>query len=312
MYTSLVSETPQDLGSGSRSGQKRGNLMKRMLGLFALSAVHLAPLLPQEHESAGPPPVLQITRETIKQGKASAHEKTEMEFVKAFRKAKYPGHYLGLDALSGSTEVWFLDPYPSFAVAQQLREQMNSEPLSSEMDAADSHDGVLRDSQRNLWAVYRPDMSYKPEKLNIGKTRFVSIGTYRVKLGHDEDFRAGGKAILEAYEKANFDATLLCYQVVEGAPVGTYLFFSTMESMKYLDEMAARQKAVVEAMGGDNYRQIMKGAGDTFLSIETNVFAVNPRMSYVSKATEEADPEFWRPKAAAKPATEKPKQKTDK
>jgi hypothetical protein len=48
---------------------------------------------------------------------------------------------------------------------------------------------------------------------------------------------------------------------------------------------------------------IMKGAGDPFVSIKTNLFAVNPRMSYVAKSTEDAAPDFWQPKpdAAAKP-----------
>ena len=194
---------------------------------------------------------------------------------------------------------------------QQYRQEEDREPLKSEIEAADSHDGALRESGRAMWAVYRPEMSYRPEKLNVGKTRAVSIGTYRVKLGHDEDFKAGAKAILDAYAKANIDATLLCYQVIEGAPSGTYMFFSTMESLKTMDEMPARQKALTEAMGADNYRQLMKGSGDAFVSIETNLFAVNPRMSYVSKATEDVDPDFWRPKAAAKPAaTEKPKEKT--
>jgi hypothetical protein len=134
----------------------------------------------------------------------------------------------------------------------------------------------------------------------------VSVGTYRVKLGHDDNFKAGAKAILDAYEKANINATLLCYQVVEGAPSGTYMFFSTMESLKTMDEMPARQKALMEAMGADNYQQLMKGSGDTFVSIETNLFADNPRMSYVSKATEDADPDFWRPKPAG---AEKSKEK---
>jgi hypothetical protein len=284
--------------------------MKRLLGIVALSAVHFAPLFSQEHESGGPPPVLQILREGIKQGKGPAHEKTEMEYVRAFQRAKFPGHYLGLDSLSGPGDALFLSPYPSFAAVEQYRQEEDKEPLKSAVEAADSHDGALRDSGRTMWAVYRPEMSYKAEKLNIGKTRMVSVGTYRVKLGHDDNFKAGAKAILDAYEKANINATLLCYQVVEGAPSGTYMFFSTMESLKTMDEMPARQKALMEAMGADNYQQLMKGSGDTFVSIETNLFAVNPRMSYVSKATEDADPDFWRPKPAAKPAgAEKSKEK---
>jgi len=276
--------------------------MRKVLGLVVLSAAGMVPVFSQE-ATTGPPPVIQIIREVIKEGKGAAHEKTEAEFAKAYRKAKFPLHYLALTAMSGASEVWFLDAYPSFAAWEQYQMEQDKEPLKSELAMAESHDGPLREPGRATWAVYRKDMSYRPEKLNVGKTRFVTIGTYRVRLGHDEDMRAGAKAILEGYEKGNIDATLLCYQVIEGVPSGTYLFFSTMESIKTLDDMPARQKALAEAMGADNYRQLMKGSGDTFVSIDSNLFSVNPAMSYVTKATADEDPEFWNPKpaAAAKP-----------
>lgn len=286
--------------------------MRKLWGLAVLSAVGMVPAFSQE-AAAGPPPVLQILREVIKEGKVAAHEKTEAEFARAFRKAKSSLHYLALTAMSGASEVWFLDAYPSFAAWEQYQNEQDKEPLKSELEMAESRDAALREPGRNLWAVYRKDMSYRPETLNVGKTRFMTIGTYRVRLGHDEDMRAGAKAILEAYTKGNIDATLLCYQVIEGAPSGTYLFFSTMESMKTLDDMPARQRALAEAMGADNYRQLMKGSGDTFVSIESNLFSVNPAMSYVSKTTADQDPEFWNPKPAGKPAAAaKPKEKPAK
>lgn len=299
------------IGRSRPSRQKGVTLMKTLLGMVALSAINFVPLYSQEHQAGVPAPVLQILHEGIKQGKGPAHEKTEMEFVRAFRKAKFPGHYVGLDAVSGAADAWFLEPYPSFAAAEQYRQESDKEPLKSEFETADEHDGALRESLRVMWAVYRPEYSYQPEKLNIGKTRAVSISTYRVKLGHDEDYKAVVNAILGADRKANIDATILCYQVIEGAPSGTYLFFYPMESLKYVDEAAARRKAIMEAMGADNFAQVMKGSGDTFASIESNLYIVNPRMSYVSKETEDVDPNFWRPKAAVKPAAaEKPKEKT--
>ena len=282
--------------------------MRKLWGFVALSAVGMVAVFSQE-APAGPPPVLQIQREVIKEGKTAAHEKTEAEFVRAFRKAKFPGHYLAITTMSGAGEVWFLDPYPSFAAWEQYQNEQDKEPLKSELEMAEAHDGPLREPGRSMWAVYRKDMSYRPEMLNVGKTRFVTIGTYRVRLGHDEDMRAGAKAILEAYQKGNIEATLLCYQVVEGAASGTYLFFSTMDSLKALDDMPARQRALSEAMGADNYRQLMKGSGDTFVSIDSNLFAVSPAMSYVAKATADQDPEFWNPKPAA---AAKPKEKPAK
>jgi hypothetical protein len=59
----------------------------------------------------------------------------------------------------------------------------------------------------------------------------------------------------------------------------------------------------------------MKATGDVFVTMETNVYAFNPSMSYVSKEFAAADPKYWTPKpvakrapapkkAAAKPVTE--------
>ena len=46
--------------------------------------------------------------------------------------------------------------------------------------------------------------------------------------------------------------------------------------------------------------------------MENTIFALSPKMSYVSKETEDADPAFWWPKtSAATPAT-KPKEKAEK
>jgi hypothetical protein len=82
-------------------------------------------------------------------------------------------------------------------------------------------------------------------------------------------------------------------------------------ALKSLDEMPMREHALQQAMGEDNFRRLMKGAGDVFQSIETTFFSVNPRMSYVSKETEEADPTFWRSKTTApKPTADTTKPKT--
>lgn len=85
------------------------------------------------------------------------------------------------------------------------------------------------------------------------------------------------------------------------------MFVIPLHSMKELDEEPAREKAMVEAMGEANFRKLMKGTGDVFQSMETMLFAVSPDMSYVSKATEDEDPDFWRPKAATSAAKPAPK-----
>ena len=180
---------------------------------------------------------------------------------------------------------------------------LDTEPLKSEVEGLESRDGALRDGSRVTWALYRKDLSYRPEKLNVGKTtRFVSLVTARVRLGKDLDMETGAKAILGALQGADLEGTMLGYQVVAGAPSGTYLFFGMLDSMKTIDGFVAQQDKYVQAIGADAIRQLMRGVGDIFLSLDVTLFSVNPKMSYVPKAAEDADPDFWRPKAAAKPA----------
>jgi hypothetical protein len=259
-----------------------------------------------------PPAVLHITREAIKEGRASAHEKTEADWSRAMRRAKYPGNYVALVTLAGPNEVWFIERYPSFAKMDEAEKMFDSGPLKNEMDMLDSRDGELRGSSRTMLAVYRKDMSYRPEQWNMGKIRYIAVTRMQVKLGMVPDFMKGTKEILGAYEKSNFPLPVMTAQVVAGAPNGTFLMFMGSESLEPYDNMHKFENAMMEAMGQERAMEFMKGEGAVFQAMENTMFRVSPTMSYVSKETEDADPAFWRPKpAAAKPAAEaKPKEKS--
>ena len=267
-------------------------------------------LFPTGAICADPPAVIQIGRELTKEGRSSAHQKVEADWARAFRKAKFPSHYLALTAMTGPGEVWFLSSYDSFAAMEQSDKLIESGALKNEMDLLEARDGEMRSSSRQMIAVYRKDLSYRPELTKVGSTRYMAISTFRLKLGHLPDFLEGSKHFRTAYEKLNFPRANLVYQVVGGAPQDTFLFFQPMETLKALDSMAQFSQALPKAMGVEEFGRLTKGAGDVFVSIETSFFKVNPQMSYVSKETEDADPSYWRPKAPAKPAAEsKPKEK---
>jgi hypothetical protein len=153
-------------------------------------------------------------------------------------------------------------------------------------------------------AVYRKDMSYHPERAHLGKARYMSVRTFRLKLGHEADFIAGSKSFLAAYDKINFPHASLVYQVVGGVADGTFLFFMPMESLKTVDTLEAAGKEVAEAMGPEVFGRLMKGAGDVFNSMELAFFRISAPMSYVSKETEDEDAAFWRPKTPAKPVAD--------
>jgi hypothetical protein len=268
--------------------------------LVFVTGIGLMPMCAQE--AMKPAPVIHITIESIKEGKAAAHEKVEGEFAAAFRKANFPAHYYALSAGSGPGDVWFVEPMESFASKEDFNQAGDKEPLKGSLDAVEAHDGELRTGSRTMWARYRADLSYQPEKLNLAKTRYVDLGILRVKLGKEDDFVNDAKALLGAYAKGNVDACILGYRVSEGAPEGTYLLFTMMDSMKVLDEYPDRMKAAMGAMGQDRYAQTMSGFGDVMVSMEHNLFEVKPGMSYPAQSVIDADPAFWKPKSVTKPA----------
>lgn len=270
--------------------------MKMLIALAALSAGGALGALAQE---SGPPPVLQIGRELIKEGKFAAHEKTEAAFVRAFRRAEFPGHYLALSPLSGANEVWFLGAYPSFDASQKWLAETEKEPLKSALAEADAQDGALRERSNSLWAVYRPKLSYRADKLDVGKTRFARIFTYHIRPGHSTEFLAVAATVIHAYEVANADRTFVGYEVKAGAPAGTFLFIEGMPSLKPLDSADELAQAFAAAMGAEGLKKLEEFDAASVASQETNLFQVNPAMSYVSKSIADEDPAFWIPKPPA-------------
>jgi hypothetical protein len=267
----------------------------------------------QSAPSSGPPAVIQISRETVKEGRGAAHRRVEQDYANAFRKNKYPFHYLGLSAVSGPNEALFLSAYPSFAAVEEGDKLSQKAPLKNDLELVEARDGELRSESRSMTAVFRKDLSYMPATaLPVGKFRYVMIDNYRVRLGQNDGFVAGAKAIVGGYQKANIDMTILCYQVIAGAPNGVYLFLVPMDSMKRMDSARANDKALADAIGVEALGRLTKGEGEVFQTMESSLFAVSPEMSYLSKEDEDVDPAFWRPKVtaatrqAAKETTDKP------
>jgi hypothetical protein len=273
--------------------------MKTTLIAAALAAC--APLaFAQSTPENGPPAVLQITREMIKEGKGAAHRRVEQDYANAFRKNKYPFHYLGLTVESGPNEAIFLSAFPSFAAIEEGEKFSQKAPLKNDLELAEARDGELRSESRTMTAVFRRDLSYMPANaLPLSKFRYMEIANYRVRLGQNEAFMAGAKTLLDGYRKANIDETIVCYQVIAGAPNGVYLFLVPMNSLKQMDSGQANSKALANALGAETLARFTKGEGEIFQNMESTLYAVSPEMSYMSKEDEDADAPFWRPKVTA-------------
>jgi len=283
--------------------------MKRKLVLSLVLVSCLAGSVAQlaAQQNPGPPKVLSIDREEVKPVRSGVHEKVETGYAQLFKKAKLPTGWLGMTTVWGSSsEAWFLTGYDSFAALDKERlavDKMIAGTIKTELDQLDKQDSELLSGSRSLVAVYNNDLSYRAG-VDIPHMRFFAVVTIRVRPGHGRDFEEARKIVNAAHEKANVDEHWAAYEVVAGAPSGTYLLFFPMKSFAQDEEAPGLHgKAYQEALGDENRMKLQKIQSEAIIGTETSVFAFNPAMSVLTKEWIDSDPDFWAPKAKA---TEKP------
>jgi hypothetical protein len=277
----------------------------KKISLYSTLLVSLVafPLRAAESPSNAPPKVLQIYREEVKVGKAPAHVKVEKGFVAAMARANWPTHYLAMTTVTGPSEAWFLTGYPSFAAWEKDREDTDKNTaLTADLDRLVEKDGELLTNGRSLVAFLREDLS-AGGPVDIAKMRYFRLLTFRVRPGHESDFQDAVKIVRSAYEKAKIELPWAVYQISGGMPGPTFMVMAPMKSMSEIDSAIARAGALREAEGPENEKALAKMASDGYATLESNIFAFSPAMSYPSKEFVARDPEFWTPKQEAKPAT---------
>jgi len=250
-----------------------------------------------------PPKVLQITREFTKPGKnGMAHEKTESLFVQAMTRAKWPTHYVAMTSLSGKMRALFLVSYDSYeAWEKDARAMEKNATLSAALERANVADGELLDSVDQGVFVYRDEMSLRTMS-DISHMRYLEISSYRIKPGHRPEWEAAVKMVKAAYESSVPGSHWGMFELAYGGDGGTFLVLTARKTLAELDKGPMEGKQMRDAMGEDGLKKLNELVAASIESSQHQIFAFNPRMSYVEDSWIKSDPEFWKPKPAAAPA----------
>jgi hypothetical protein len=247
------------------------------------------------------PPIVTIYREQVKVGRAADHERIEAGWPAAYAKAKSTGYYLALTSLTGSPEAWFVEAYASNgAIGDEMKMTSGDTALSAELARLARADAEVIDNLRIIQTRARTDLSHGAYP-DLSKMRFWEITTFRVRPGRAADFEAAAKAYGAASDRAGTGANYRVYEVTAGLTGGnTYYIFSSVESYGEFDSMDANGQKTWQALTADEQATMQKFSGEALINTETNRFALNPTMSYVSAETRATDPSFWMPKRAAR------------
>jgi hypothetical protein len=286
--------------------------------LFAVSLGISCSCIVTAQDKPAIPKVLAITREFTKPGKSGmVHDKAESAFVQAMTRAKWPTHYTGMTSLSGKPRALFLTQYESFeAWEKDTQATQKNTALSAALDRAYMADGELLDSLDQGVFVFNEEQSLRPRP-DLSQMRYLEISAYRVRPGHDAEWREVVKLVKAAYEKGVPESHWGVFDQVYGAEEGdVHLVLISRKSLAEVDHAAQEDKQFAEAMGEKGMKKLDELVAASVESSRHNIFAFNPAMSYVPDEWIKSAPDFWKPKATAmpvaaakaKPATEeKPK-----
>ncbi|HXE89905.1 MAG TPA: hypothetical protein VNK82_02980 [Terriglobales bacterium] len=279
--------------------------MKRVVMLSVLCLCLGAAVFAQAQQAVlDPPPVLVITRELLKAGKAGVHEKWEAGWPRAFAKAKSPVRYLAASSLTGEGRVLFMSGYDSFAAWEKENQEIaKNATLTAELETLADKDGDYLKENRTAAFRYLPELSYNMN-IPVAGVRYFFIVSQTVKPGHGDHFSAVRKLVREAHEKAKLTDSYAVYQSVAGAG-NLYLIFIPMKSLKEMDGFpTVHGKAYQDALGEDGQKKQQEFAAQGLESSEGQIFMFSPKMSYPPDSWIAAEPDFWKP-AAPKPAPKK-------
>jgi hypothetical protein len=210
--------------------------------------------------------------------------------IGAYITGQAPVNVFGMSAIAGPGENWLIEMHDSFASLEAVdRALAGFNPLQTK--DASSFPDLLAQSQ-TLIAAYRPGLSYRASEgmETLPKIRYLDLVVIRIKLGTEADLTRLLKLRSFSLDGVNADIPEIVYEVISGAPAGTYVVLAPMTSLSAMDNGRADTPAYVQGAA----EAARKLAADTELAREHVWFRIEPRMSRVSDVFASQDPNFWR------------------
>jgi hypothetical protein len=241
-----------------------------------------------------PPPLLQRFREAVRVGKGDAHEANERAWAVAYANSKLPIYSVAMTAMTGPNDAWWMSAWSSFKEYDDANVAMaKNKELTAAISQYSAKDAeYVSDAVGSMWAL-RPDLSYR-DTVDWSAMRAYEMITVRARPGHSDDLKRIAERLAATHKAAGTSAHWAMYQGMLGVPDGTYLVIVPHKSVADIDVGMKEDALFAKALGEAGGKELEKLSSDGVISVETNLFAVNAKMSYVSKEWRVADADFWK------------------
>ena len=246
-----------------------------------------------------PPKLAVLVYQRFALDKTAASGKALAAAARACANLEVPNSWIVMDSVTGEPEVFSFDPFDSFThVNKAFAEWGPLYATHPQLGKAQAQIMGALVSQRTIIAVRRDDLSYRANRIDLSKARFLRVLEVRLRPGHEGEFAEAFQKLSAAYEKIDSDLPWVVYQVNVGTPSPAFFAFVPMKTLARNDDLLNIRDKLREAEG-DAAERMQQIAREAYAQTESNLYAISPEKSHVSKEFAAGEPEFWMPKPQA-------------
>jgi len=253
-----------------------------------------------------PPKFVVLVYQRFRFDKTAESRKALAGAARACADLEVPNSWIVSEPISGDSEVLSFDSFDSFAhIEKAFAEWGPIYAAHAELGKFQAQINGALISQRTIVAERRDDLSYRANRIDLSMARFLRVLEVRLHPGHEGEFAEAFRKLTAAYEKTESDLPWVVYQVNVGMPSPTFFAFVPMKTLAQNDDLLNLQDVLHEGKR-ETAERMQEIARAAYAQTESNLYAISPEKSHVSKEFAAGDPEFWMPeppapmKAAAK------------
>src|SRR6185295_11936378 len=199
--------------------------------------------------------------------------------VRPYADAHAEVNAIGMRSITGLPETWLVEAHYSWASVEDLDQKLSAAaPVRVMNDPVYSLQDEVLAPARTMIGLYRPNWSYRPlEAVRLfAKARYFQVSVFRIRPGTEAEFGNVIKLRRATADAINLDRPDLAFQVMSGAPAGTFVFLSPITTLRTLDDGRNPVPVYAEGVAAARHIEGKQATAEIEISREHLLFRVEP------------------------------------
>src|SRR5215475_5090407 len=260
-----------------------------LLTIAVTASILLFPAIATSPELGKTPQVLLLHRVDLPAGKVADYVSIESEIANIYREAPVPVYWVALQSISGPPHILYFDGYDTFAQIEAAGDTI-SKAVQSRSDLArlQSDLSQLMQTSQAVFSLRREDISYRLDRFDIIKFRYVRVTVIQLRSGFEQEFAEAARAIRKPFEAVGSESPWAIFQVQMGMPAPAFIAVQLLTSLKEFDDAIEARKFDRENPFDFGKSKPALLPKDAVASMESDLYSVNLKISNIPRGNSAA------------------------